>query len=56
MKVTDSDGERVRRIVRLRDALERKQHANHLLDLMFFGVAVADDRLLDESRAVFMNL
>ena len=56
MKMADGIGQRIRRIMRLRDDLEREQHAHHLLHLMLFGIAVTDDRLLDESRAVFVNL
>jgi hypothetical protein len=56
MKMTNGEGERVCGVVRLRHFMEREQHAHHLLHLMFFGVAVADDRLLDEARAIFVYL
>src|ERR1051325_5174844 len=56
MEMTDGVGERIRRIMRLGNALKREEHAHHLLNLMLVDIAVTDDRLLDESRAVFMNL
>ena len=43
LNVTESDGERVGGVRRLRNFFERKNGANHLLHLRFIGVAVSGD-------------
>ena len=55
MKMTDGDCQSVCRVVRLRHGFHSKQKPHHFLNLMFFGIAVTDDRLLNQTRAVFGN-
>ena len=47
MKMADGYGQRIRRIVRRRSALEPEQQTDHLLHLVLLRVAVTDNRLLD---------
>src|SRR5258708_4941424 len=51
MRVADSAGERVRRIGG-RIPGQSEQAPDHVLDLFFFGVAIADHRLLHLERSV----
>ena len=55
MKVANRHRESVRRVVWFGNRGKRKKHPHHFLDLMFFGVAVADDRLFDQPRRIFTN-
>ena len=50
--MADRDGERVRRVRRLRLGLEREQHPHHPRHLALVGAAVAADHLLDARRGV----
>ena len=52
MQVRDGDGERVRRVERRGRDAQLQEHTHHLLNLLLLGSAVADDRLLDETRRV----
>src|SRR5947207_7479867 len=56
MEMTDGDGQCVSGVMWLRRALQRKEHADHFLHLMFFRVAIAHDGLFDQPRRVLMNL
>ena len=45
----------IRRIVRLRNVVQAKQHLDHLLDLVLIRPAIARHRLLDIDRIVFIE-
>ena len=53
VQVANRDGERIGRVVRLRDRVEAQQHLHHLRDLRLLGAAVADDGALDLRGRVF---
>ena len=55
MRVTDGDGQRVGRVGRPGFA-HRQQRLDHHRDLLFFGVADADHRFLDQVRRIFGDL
>src|SRR6266496_316169 len=48
VKVANRHRKSVRRVVWFGNRGKRKQHPHHFLDLMFFGVAIAGDRLFDQ--------
>ncbi len=56
VKVANRHRKSVRRVVWFGNRGKRKQHPHHFLDLMFFGVAIAGDRLFDQPGRVFTNL
>ncbi len=56
VQMRDGESERVRRVKGLRRDIEMKKQTYHLLNLMLFGGSVTDDRLLDETRRVFIDL
>ena len=51
VQMADRHGERIGRVVRLRNRVEAQQHLHHLRDLRLLRAAVADDRALDLRRA-----
>ena len=51
--MADRDGQRIGSVVRRRRLIETQQQLDHLLDLVLFSAAVADDGTLDLSRRVF---
>ena len=55
MAVGNGHAQRIGGIVRLGDALQMQHHAGHLLNLLFYGLAVAGDGLLDLHRCVFVD-
>jgi len=52
VEVADRDRERVGGVEGDAAALARQERQNHRTDLLFFGVSVADERLLHEPRLV----
>ena len=55
MAVRDRHAEGVGGVVRLGDSFEVQHHAGHFLNLLFHGLAVAGDGLLDLHGGVFID-
>jgi hypothetical protein len=53
MQMADRDGQRISGVVRLRRLIETEQELDHLLDLVLFSTAIADDGALDLRWRVF---
>ena len=56
MKMADRYCQSVGRIMRLGNGFQSEQQADHFLNLAFVGIAVSDDCLFDQPRAVLSDL